>query len=71
MVKFGINPKNTFGVSIPILRVMSKEIGVDHVLAQQLWSSGFHEARMLASMIADPKRVTEAQMESWVRDFDS
>jgi 3-methyladenine DNA glycosylase AlkD len=50
---------------------MAKEIGVDHVLAQQLWTSVFHEARILASMIDDPKRVTEAQMESWIQDFDS
>jgi len=71
MAKFGINPENTFGVSIPTLRAMAKEIGVDHILAQQLWNSGFHEARTLASMIDDPKRVTEAQMESWVQDFDS
>lgn len=71
MAKFGINPKNTFGVSIPTLREMAKEIGVDHVLAHQLWSSGFHEARILASMIDDPKMVSEAQMESWVQDFDS
>jgi 3-methyladenine DNA glycosylase AlkD len=71
MAKFGINPKNTFGISIPALREMAKEIGVDHVLAQQLWTSGFHEARILASMVDDPKRVTEAQMESWVQDFDS
>jgi 3-methyladenine DNA glycosylase AlkD len=71
MAKFGINPKNTFGVSIPTLRDMAKEIGVDHILAQQLWNSGFHEARILAGMIDDPKRVMEAQMESWVQDFDS
>jgi 3-methyladenine DNA glycosylase AlkD len=71
MAKFGINPKNTFGVSIPTLRAMAKEIGVDHVLAQQLWNSGFHEARLLAGMIDDAKMVTEVQMESWVQDFDS
>jgi len=71
MAKFGINPQNTFGVSIPTLRALAKEIGVDHVLAQQLWGSGFHEARILASMVGDPKKVTEAQMESWVHDFDS
>jgi 3-methyladenine DNA glycosylase AlkD len=71
MARYGINPSNTYGVSIPNLRKMAKEIGVNHSLAQQLWASGLHEARILASMIDDPKMVTEEQVESWVRDFDS
>ncbi|MFC1928870.1 DNA alkylation repair protein [Chloroflexota bacterium] len=71
MARFGINPENTFGVSVPNLRKTAKEIGIDHALAQQLWASGIHEARILASMIDDPKMVTGEQMESWVQDFDS
>ncbi len=71
MARFGINPENTYGVSIPNLRKIAKETGVDHTLAQQLWTSGIHEARILASMVDDPKMVTEEQLESWVRDFDS
>ena len=71
MARFGINPENTYGISIPDLRKMAKEIGRDHPLAQELWSSGIHEARILAGMIDDPKIVTEEQMESWVKDFDS
>jgi len=71
MAKFGINPKNTCGVSIPTLRAMTKAIGKDHALAQQLWSSGVHEARTLAGMIDSPGSVTEEQMEEWVKDFDS
>jgi 3-methyladenine DNA glycosylase AlkD len=71
MARFGINPKNTYGVSIPVLRRMAKEIGRNHLLAQRLWNSGIHEARILAGMIDSPDQVTEKQMESWVRDFDS
>jgi 3-methyladenine DNA glycosylase AlkD len=71
MARFGINPKNTYGISIPHLRKMAKEIGINHPLAQQLWSSGVHEARILASLIDDPRKVTEDQMEKWVKDFDS
>ena len=71
MARFGINPENTYGVPIPSLREMAKEIGVDHELAQQLWASGIHEARILTSMVADPKMTSEAQMDNWVRDFDS
>jgi 3-methyladenine DNA glycosylase AlkD len=71
MARFGINPKNTLGISIPTLRKMAKEIGTDHDLALDLWQSGIHEARILASMIDDPARVTRAQIERWVKDFDS
>ena len=51
MARYGINPENTYGVSIPNLRKIAREVGVDHTLAQQLWVSGIHEARILASMI--------------------
>jgi 3-methyladenine DNA glycosylase AlkD len=71
MVRFGINPKNTYGVSIPVLRKMAKQIGRNHLLAQRLWNSGIHEARILAGMIDLPKEVTEKQIERWVKDFDS
>ena len=71
MAWFGINPKNTLGISVPDIRVMAKQIGKDHFLAQKLWSSGIHEARILATIIDDPKLVTEEQMESWVKEIDS
>jgi 3-methyladenine DNA glycosylase AlkD len=71
MARFGINPNNTLGVSVPTLRKMAREIGRDHALAQELWASGVHEARMLASLIDDSRQVTEEQMERWVAGFDS
>jgi len=71
MARFGINPKNTYGVSIPEIRALAKKIGKDHSLAQQLWSSGIHEARILAGLIDEAKLVNEEQMEKWVKDFDS
>lgn len=71
MARFGINTENAYGVSIPSLRSVAKEIGKNHSLAQQLWSSRIHEARILASMIDDPRQVSEQQMEEWARDFDS
>ena len=71
MARFGINPKNTLGISIYVLRPMAKEIGKDHRLAQQLWKSGIHEARILAVFIDEPQKVTDVQMEKWAADFDS
>lgn len=71
MAKFGINPRGTLGISIYELRKLAKTIGVQHALALQLWETGLHEARILASYIDDPALVTEAQLEHWVADFDS
>ena len=71
MARFGINPENTYGVSIPNLRKIAKQIGKDHGLSEQLWSSGIHEAKILASMVDDPHLVSEAQLERWVKDCDS
>ncbi|MCX6724834.1 MAG: DNA alkylation repair protein, partial [Candidatus Shapirobacteria bacterium] len=71
MARFGINPNKTFGVGIPVLRKMAKEIGKNHKLALELWDSGIHEARILGGYIDEPEKVTEKQMEKWVADFDS
>jgi len=71
MARFGINTAGTLGVSIPALRKMAKGIGTDHSLALALWKTGVHEARLLAGFIGDPPALTDRQMESWVRDFDS
>ena len=71
MARFGINPNKTLGVSIYDLRPLAKKIGKNHALAQKLWGSGIHEARILASYIDEPEKVTEAQLERWVSDFDS
>lgn len=71
MARYGINPKGTLGVPVPALRAIAKEAGRDHALASALWRTGIHEARIVAPLVEEPDRVTEKQMERWVRDFDS
>ena len=71
MARFGIRPGNILGISIPTLRAMAKRSGKNHELALELWASGIHEARILASMIDDPQLVTVEQMEAWVHELDS
>ena len=70
MARFGINPANTLGVSMPQLRALARGRR-DHQAALELWASGIHEARILAALVDDPALLTEAQMEDWVQDFDS
>jgi 3-methyladenine DNA glycosylase AlkD len=70
--RFGVNPQTqVYGISTPELRSLAKRIGKNHALAESLWSSDIHEGRLLATMIADPRQVTEPQMERWVNDFDA
>ncbi len=71
MARFGINPRNTLGVSVVDIRKLAKGVEKDHRLALELWSSGMHEARILASLVDNPAEVTEKQMDSWAGEFDS
>ncbi len=71
MNRFGIIGKNMLGISVYDLRKIAKDEGRDHVVAQNLWNSGIHEARMLAVFMEEPEKVTESQMEKWAKDFDS
>lgn len=71
MAKFGIPTDKAWGVSIPVLRKMARELGRDHDLALQLWSTCMIEARILATFISDPARITKRQMEAWTRTIDS
>jgi 3-methyladenine DNA glycosylase AlkD len=71
MARFGIQTGKALGISIPQLRDIAKRLRTNHELAQKLWKTGLHEARILASMIDDPEKVSEDQMERWAADFDS
>ncbi len=69
--RFGISHQKTYGIRMPELRRIAKNAGKDHELAEKLWNAGYGETKILASLIDDPKMVTEAQMERWVSEFDS
>lgn len=72
MRRFAIGGKlPLLGVSVAKLRPLAQRIGKNHDLAGALWTAGFHETRLLAALIEAPARVTAAQMEAWVKDFDS
>lgn len=71
MARYGINVENALGVSMPNLRKLARGLGKDHALAQSLWASGIHDARILACLVEEPEEVTENQAERWVKDFDS
>ncbi len=71
MSRFGIDISKAIGVSMPNIRSVGRQIVKDHTLAQALWNTEIHEVRILASLVDDPKWVTESQMDEWAADFNS
>ena len=71
MARYGIQAKNAFGVPMATLQTLSKSLGKNHALAIALWNSGCYEARLLASMVGEPERVTRAEMNAWAASFEN
>ena len=71
MARYGMTAEKRMGVRVPDMRRLAKEVGKDHHLALQLWQTGIPEARIVAALVGEPDKLTEAQMEAWVREFDS
>ena len=71
MERFGIAGAGRLGVSMPDIRRIAKEAGRNHDTALRLWKSGIPEARIVASIVADPGKLTDKEMEEWVSGFDS
>ena len=71
MSRYGIKVDQAFGLSMVELRSLARTIGKDHQLALDLWETGYHESRLLSTIIDVPSKVTEEQMELWVGEFDS
>jgi len=71
MEYFGVLVPDAHGISAPVLHALAKRIGKDHSLALQLWTTGNHEARILATLLGESEKITAAAMERWVYDFDS
>jgi len=69
MAKYGIKPEQTYGVKIPHLRAIAGNYRKNHELALVLWKINNRETRILATMIDDPKDLTEQQMEAWAMEF--
>lgn len=71
MARYGISSVGTLGVPVVVIRRLAKHAGRSHELAAELWDSGIHEARILATIVDRPEWVTRRQMNQWARDFDS
>ena len=70
MARFGIPTHHALGIPAPVLKKIAREIGRDQAIAEALWKSGIHEARCLAALVGDPAKMTERQMERWVKQIE-
>lgn len=69
MARFGIAGQGRLGLSVPAMRGIARSLGRDHVLAQALWDTAIPDARIVASMVAEPALLTARQMDAWVKGF--
>lgn len=60
-----------FGVSYAALGKLRKKIKTDQSLAEELWATGNHDARALATMIADPGKIGAGTLSAWAKDVDN
>src|SRR5262245_45544060 len=71
MKRVGIDGAQMWGISVPDLRRIGKRLGTDQLLARQLWETGVHEARILATLVGDPATMPGRELDTWLRDLDS
>ena len=73
--QFGINVEKGFGLNVPQIRAIARGViktnGRDQTLAEHLWRSGIHDARILATFIADPLKISRTTMDRWAADCNS
>jgi 3-methyladenine DNA glycosylase AlkD len=60
-----------YGVSYANLRTLGKKIKTDHGLARELWATGNHDARILATIVADPEALGARELDTWSRELDN
>ena len=71
MARYAIPSDHALGVPMRDIKALGKKLGRNHPLAIALWETGVYEARMATSFVADPLKLTAAQMDRWCGDFDN
>ncbi|MEQ1921227.1 MAG: DNA alkylation repair protein [Pyrinomonadaceae bacterium] len=75
MERFAIKTPKSFGIRTPEVKAFAREVKKlvtdRHATAMHLWESGIYDARAVAFLIDDPKKVTTRQMDEWCADFDN
>jgi len=67
----GISYKLNWGVSVVELRQIAKTLKPDHILALKLWNKQWRETLILATLLDEPDKVSEEQMDFWTKSFEN
>ena len=59
VVRMGIPEQYSIGVPTAAVRSLAKKMEKSNELALALWVTGYHEARLLAVLLMDPKEMTK------------
>ena len=66
LLKHGVK-EPFFGVKVEFLKPIQKKIKMDYQLAKDLYATGNADAMYLAGLIADDKKMTKADLQTWVK----
>lgn len=67
----GLGYKKIWGASVIDLREIARRFESDHLLALKLWNKQWRETMILATLLDEPSKVTEEQMDFWTKSFDN
>jgi 3-methyladenine DNA glycosylase AlkD len=69
---FGLEtPDEYLGCQITKLREFAKKVKKSHSLALELWDTRIHDAKLLSTMIEEPKKVSEKQIDRQMAEIYS
>lgn len=69
MKSLGLVYKINWGASVISLRELAKSYDKNHLLALKLWNKQWRETLILASLLDEPDKLTEEQMDYWTKSF--
>lgn len=67
----GIEYSRNLGVPLTELRELAKNFKADHLLALKLWNKQWRETMILATLLDEPEKVSEEQMDFWTKSFQN
>ncbi|MFV0553240.1 MAG: DNA alkylation repair protein [Mangrovibacterium sp.] len=67
----GMEYKMNWGVSVIQLRQLAQRYEKDHLLALKLWNKGWRETMILATMLEEPQKIDERQMDYWIKSIET
>jgi hypothetical protein len=71
MEKMGISYEKNWGVSTVDLKKLASKYEHDHLLALKLWNKKWRETMILATMLDEPHKISEEQMDFWIKTAEN